>query len=75
MIENDSQRALEVARNPMRLGFRGRLAKTESFVARLKLSALGEKLDAFEALEHVAFSGNGTGPFEAAVLGHIYKFG
>jgi len=55
------------------LRFGHRLAKADDFVPGLELPALLEKLDAFKALENVAFSGNGTGPFEAAMLGHKSK--
>jgi len=54
----------------LRLRFWSGFAKTEDPVSDLELAALGEKLDAFKALEDVAFSGNCTGPFEAAMLGH-----
>jgi len=34
----------------------------------LKLAALAEQLDALEALEDIAFRGNGAGALETAVL-------
>ena len=52
------------------LRFRHRLAQANDLVTCLELTTLGEQFNAFEALEDVAFCGNGTGPFEAAVLGH-----
>jgi hypothetical protein len=52
------------------LGIGHRFAKAENLVPVLELATFLEKLDAFKAFEDVAFSGNCTGPFEAAMLGH-----
>ena len=53
-----------------RLSFRHRFAKTNHLVSCLELATFLEQLYALKALKNVAFSGNGTGPLEAAVLGH-----
>jgi homoserine dehydrogenase len=44
------------------------LAEADDFVAVLELAALAEQLYTLEALEDVAFRGDGAGAFETAML-------
>jgi hypothetical protein len=52
-----------------------RFAKSNDLVTRLVLASLFEQLDTLKAFQNVAFGSDGTGAFEASMLGHKNKKG
>lgn len=52
----------------VRLGF----AQADDFVALFELPAFFEQFDALEALQNIAFRGDGACAFETTMLGHTY---